>query len=322
MPKAVGTYYAEARNTINGCISSNRAAVVVIQNDQPNLSFSDVTCALNIKTYSVSFISDGSVTSDYGVVSGNVVSGIPTGQNVMLTATSASGCQTTESVVAPTCKPCSLVLSASKFSIQQGESVGLTASGCLKTFAWVNTGTEGSAIQVKPLVTTTYQGACWIDDAVPQCSSSITIEVIPCALTAIASQEVIRQGESVTLQAEGCLNGFIAWNVAGSESGVLTLSPLTTTTYTASCWYESGASSCQVSKTIIVNPCELTATASKERIRQGESATLRAEGCLNGFIAWDVSGSESGLLTVSPLTTTTYTASCWYPNTKGLQVVE
>jgi hypothetical protein len=78
----------------------------------------------------VSFISDGSVTSDYGVVSGNVVSGIPTGQNVMLTATSASGCQTTESVVAPTCKPCSLVLSASKFSIQQGESVGLTASGC------------------------------------------------------------------------------------------------------------------------------------------------------------------------------------------------
>jgi hypothetical protein len=177
-PKTTGTYYAEARNTINGCISSNRTAIVISQNEQPNLSFSDVNCALNIKTYSVSFTSDGSVNSDYGVVSGNVVSGIPTGQNVTLTATSANGCQTTESVVAPTCKPCSLVLSTSKFSIRQGESVSLTASGCPGTFAWVNTGTEGSTIQVKPLVTTTYQGACWIDDAVPQCSSNITIEVI------------------------------------------------------------------------------------------------------------------------------------------------
>jgi hypothetical protein len=202
--------------------------------------------------------------------------------------------------------------------IKQGESVSLSASGCPGTFSWINTGTEGSTIQVKPLVTTTYRGACWIDDVEPQCSSSITIEVSPCELSAIVSSDVINQGESVTLRAEGCLNGFIAWNVAGSESGVLTVSPLSTTTYTASCWYESGASSCQVSKTIIVNPCQLSATASSELIRQGESVTLRAEGCLNGFIAWDVKGSESGVLTVSPLSTTTYTASCWYSNSNGV----
>ncbi len=317
-PKTVGTYFAEARNTINGCISSNRTAIMVSQNEQPKLSYSDVNCALNIKTYSLNFMSDGTVTSDYGTVSGNLVSGIPVGQTVTLTATSTSGCQTTQSVTAPTCKPCELILKADKSSIKQGESVSLSASGCPGTFSWINTGTEGSTIQVMPLMTTTYRGACWIDDVEPQCSSSITVEVSQCELSATVSSDVINQGESVTLRSEGCLNGFIAWNVAGSESGVLTVSPLSTTTYTASCWYESGASSCQVSKTIIVNPCQLSATASSELIRQGESVTLRAEGCLNGFIAWDVKGSESGVLTVSPLSTTTYTASCWYSNSNGV----
>jgi hypothetical protein len=51
----------------------------------------------------VSFTSDGTVTSDYGVVSGNVVSDIPSGQSVTLTATSVSGCQTILLVSAPIC---------------------------------------------------------------------------------------------------------------------------------------------------------------------------------------------------------------------------
>jgi hypothetical protein len=72
LPKTVGTYFAEARNTINGCISSNRTAIIVSQNEQPKLSYSDVNCALNIKTYSLSFVSDATVTSDYGIVASNV----------------------------------------------------------------------------------------------------------------------------------------------------------------------------------------------------------------------------------------------------------
>jgi hypothetical protein len=51
----------------------------------------------------MSFASDGTVTSDYGVVSGNVVSGVPAGQSVTLTASSASGCQTTLLLSAPIC---------------------------------------------------------------------------------------------------------------------------------------------------------------------------------------------------------------------------
>jgi hypothetical protein len=69
----------------------------------PNLTVSNKSCSADLTTYNLSFTSDGTVTSDYGVVSGNVVSGIPSGQSVTLTATSVSGCQTTLLVSAPSC---------------------------------------------------------------------------------------------------------------------------------------------------------------------------------------------------------------------------
>jgi hypothetical protein len=94
-PSASGTYYVEAQNTNNGCKSSSKTAVKLTINVAPNLTASNKTCSSDLKTYNLSFTSDGTVTSDYGVVSGNMVSGIPSGQSVTLTATSASNCQTT-----------------------------------------------------------------------------------------------------------------------------------------------------------------------------------------------------------------------------------
>jgi hypothetical protein len=86
-PSTSGTYYAEAQNTTNGCKSSSKTAVKLTINAVPNLTVSNKSCSSDLKTYSLSFASDGSVTSDYGVVSGNMVSGIPSGQSVTLTAT-------------------------------------------------------------------------------------------------------------------------------------------------------------------------------------------------------------------------------------------
>jgi hypothetical protein len=57
----------------------------------------------DLTTYNLSFTSDGIVTSDYGVVSGNVVSGIPAGQSCDLDCNIDSGCQTTLLVSAPSC---------------------------------------------------------------------------------------------------------------------------------------------------------------------------------------------------------------------------
>jgi hypothetical protein len=98
-----GTYYAEAQNTTNGCRSSSKTAVKLTINSIPNLTVSNKSCSEDLTTYNLNFTSDGTVTSDYGVVSGNVVSGIPSGQSVTLTATSVSGCQTTLLVSAPSC---------------------------------------------------------------------------------------------------------------------------------------------------------------------------------------------------------------------------
>jgi hypothetical protein len=85
-PSASGTYYAEAQNTTNGCKSSSKTGVKLIINAVPSLTASNKACSADLKTYNLSFTSDGTVTSDYGVVSGNMVSGIPSGQSVTLTA--------------------------------------------------------------------------------------------------------------------------------------------------------------------------------------------------------------------------------------------
>jgi hypothetical protein len=66
-PSASGTYYAEAQNTTNGCKSSSKTAVKLTIN-AVNLTVSNKTCSSDLKTYNLSFTSDGTVTSDYGVV--------------------------------------------------------------------------------------------------------------------------------------------------------------------------------------------------------------------------------------------------------------
>lgn len=111
-PTAAGTYYAEARNTLNGCKSSTRTAVVLTINAKPIFSNISATCAVNLTTYTISgVISVGStitVAPNVGSVSGPdatgafTVSNIASGTNVTLTATRL-GCQSTQAITAPNC---------------------------------------------------------------------------------------------------------------------------------------------------------------------------------------------------------------------------
>ena len=102
-PTQVGTYYAQARNTTTNCISASRTSVSVSQNALPNLTLSNTACSADLKSYEVNFTTNGVVTASAGTVSGNTVTGIPAGTNMVLTATSSAGCQTTLNVTAPNC---------------------------------------------------------------------------------------------------------------------------------------------------------------------------------------------------------------------------
>ena len=68
------------------------------QPTQPLITVNNAVC--NGSTYSVVFNSNGSVTASSGTISGNTVSGIAVGTNVILTATSSNGCATTTMTVA------------------------------------------------------------------------------------------------------------------------------------------------------------------------------------------------------------------------------
>jgi hypothetical protein len=109
-PTGPGTFYAEARNIVNGCLSITRTAVTVTENPLPTISItSGPTCAVNLLTYSVEVtVSAGTVTSTSGTVvntSGNIwtISGVATGTNITLTVTSSVPCSNTLAVASPNC---------------------------------------------------------------------------------------------------------------------------------------------------------------------------------------------------------------------------
>ncbi|MBK8779673.1 MAG: hypothetical protein IPO25_20565 [Saprospiraceae bacterium] len=66
-PSIAGTYFAESRNTINGCKSSTRTPVSLIIRAVPTLIIT-TTCSADLTTYSINFSSNGTVSSTVGTV--------------------------------------------------------------------------------------------------------------------------------------------------------------------------------------------------------------------------------------------------------------
>ncbi|MBC3789073.1 SdrD B-like domain-containing protein, partial [Spirosoma utsteinense] len=78
-PVTSGTYYVEALDAATGCRSATRTAVTLTVKALPTLTIGTIACAADVRTYAVSFSSNGVVTASKGTVSGNTVSGIPAG---------------------------------------------------------------------------------------------------------------------------------------------------------------------------------------------------------------------------------------------------
>eukprot|EP00903_Cladosiphon_okamuranus_P000732 g730.t1 len=95
-PPTAGTYFAEARVVVNGCLSAERTAITIIVNPTPALLNSEANCAPDLLTYTatLSFSDAASISVSNGVVSNDgagtfTVSGIPAGENLSYTAFNA-----------------------------------------------------------------------------------------------------------------------------------------------------------------------------------------------------------------------------------------
>lgn len=101
---AVGIYTLSVRSITNSSCTttaSNPVTLYAPSMTSPNLTASGAVC--NGSTYSVMFNSNGTVTSNSGTISGNLVTGVPVGTNLELISTSINGCASTSvTVIAPT----------------------------------------------------------------------------------------------------------------------------------------------------------------------------------------------------------------------------
>jgi hypothetical protein len=178
-----------------------------------------------------------------------------------------------------------------------GESTILTATGGT-TYLW-STGETTVSIDVSPTEITTYtvtvfsvSGANFEDDSV-----MVTVNDIPVADA--GGDVAICFGNITTLSASGGTSYL--WST-GEITQTITVNPTETTIYTVEV-FENNCSSTNQAE-VIVNPLPETNAGTNVTITEGESTTLIATGA--GSYVWNT-GETTSNITVSPLSTTTYT---------------
>ena len=222
-------------------------------------------------------------------------------------------------------------LSVSPSNIDLGQSTTLSwsstdADSCIASGGWSSARSTTGTVDVKPAMTSTYTLTC--NGAGGSASDSVTVTVkqpspLPPAPVAnlSVSRSSIDQGQSATLSwtstnATSCTASG-GWSGTRSSSGSRSVSPSATAIYTLTCNGAGGSASDSVSVTVKAPPPPVPVvnlSVSPSSIDQGQSATLswsstNATGCTASG-AWGGSRNISGIVTVSPVVTSTYTLTC------------
>ncbi len=232
--------------------------------------------------------------------------------NYTVTCT-VNGCTSEPSkVFVLTVKPIDVpVIKASTLVVCSGSSSTLTVENCTGKITWYYNGkTEiGATIIVKPTATTSYTATCSSLICTSDKSTPVTIQVENPAPPIVSSAtSTICAGSSVELTATGCDGGVVTWS-DGQKGAVVTVKPLVSTAYTATCTMGTCVSDVSIKRNITVTDfAKPTITADKLSICTGQSVTLTANGC-NGTVKWSdgVTGSPR---TITPTADVKYTATC------------
>jgi len=276
-PTGPGTYYAQARNIVNGCLSATRTVVTVTENPLPTISItSGPTCAVNLLTYSVEVtVSAGTVTSTSGTVvntSGNIwtISGVATGTNITLTVTSAP-CSNTLAVASPNCT-CATI-TAPVFVTNAAYCIGNPIPTISVTVPagiavdWYNAASDGTLLASN---TTTYTPTgpgtfhALAREISTGCLSStrtvVTVTQNPLPTINAGLDQTICVGSSVVLTATGGVT--YSWSpttgLSSSTGSPVTANPATTQTYTITGTDSNG---CINTDTVLVTVTPLPTTS-------------------------------------------------------------
>jgi hypothetical protein len=273
-------------------------------------------CSGTSATLSATGISGTLTWSDAGTGATRTVSPAST-TTYTATNTSAAGCVSPAGSATLTINPVpsTPALSASATSILSGQSSTLTATGCTGTVNWSD-GATGASRSVSPTATTTYTATCTSAAGCVSSAGSVTVNVgtLPAPTgkdtsdpAAVASTNpVICSGHSVALTATGC-SGTYSWDNGAGTGDIVIVTPAVTTTYTVTCTTAAGTATSAITVTVNATPAA-PSVPSISQLFSGESTTLTASGC-SGSVSWNT-GVAANAITVSPASTTTYSAVC------------
>ena len=211
---------------------------------------------------------------------------------------------TVKPVIVPTIKTTDLTVCA-------GAEATLTAEGCTGKVTWYfdSKTLTGATIIVKPIATTTYYATCSTIACTSDRSAPVTVQVAsPVPPIVSSGTSTICSGSTVELSANGCLDGTITWS-DGQKGAVVTVKPLVSTSYTATCTIGTCVSATSIKRNITVTDfAKPTITADRLTICAGNSVTLTANGC-SGTVKWS-DGITGSPRTITPTTDVKYTARC------------
>ncbi|WP_299122888.1 T9SS type A sorting domain-containing protein [uncultured Winogradskyella sp.] len=219
-----------------------------------------------------------------------------------VTAFFQNGCQSTFDVLVTVVE----VLNANAgddVSICLGESISLNASGGI-TYDW-NTGAVGASPIVSPTETTTYTVTV-TDGYGNSDSDDVTVTVNPVPTATASEDQVICNGETATLTAEG--GDSYLWST-GETTSTITVNPNTDAIYTVEVFSNNCSDTDEVIVTVLPSP-EISISDDIVLIT-GNSVTLDVSG--GDSYVWDT-GETINTIEVSPTETTTYSVTAFLNN--------
>lgn len=228
---------------------------------------------------------------------GNSVSVSPsTTTTYTVTATTSGGCSDTEQLTV-TVNAIPIADAGTPQSICPGGSATLTASGG-GTYQW-NTGASTQSINVSPGSTTAY--TVTVSNNGCTATDNVTVTVNSSIVADAGLPQTVCPGYSATLTATG--GGTYAWS-EGSSTASITVSPASTTTYTVTVTNLGCSGTDNV--TVTVSSSITPDAGAPQTICSGQSVVLTASG--GSTYAWS-EGSSTASISVSPLSTTTYSVT-------------
>lgn len=289
--------------TLTGMLSNGCKSVIVFTvNVSPSPTIIvNTSPSLTCVGQTVTLTASGANTytwHSFGNASGNTIAfPITSVTTVSVSGTNSVGCIGNQAFsIAP--NAVNIAITPSSASICVGNSVALTASGA-NTYTWLPSGATTNSLIDYPVSTTVYSIA---GQSLAGCTKTQTIAIVVNStptISILAQPNSLCIGNSTTLSASGATN--YTWSPVNLFSQSIAVSPTTTTTYTLTGENVFGCSSI-VLKTLTVFPSpNVLASATSS----GGTSTLSCTGLTNA--TWNPGGFSGVTITVSPLSTTTYT---------------